>query len=217
MDFIALFNFLDDLQRNNNKDWLDRHRARYLALRDDFIKWLDALDLKLGEVDPDYYHTPGNKGINRINNNLKFHPNRPVYKDHFGAALDKAPGTGDFYIEIGLENSLLAGGLWRPAPEKLRSVRDAIDYNGGELKKILSGKSFRAAFGGLYQDDPLKTTPKGFYKDHPHIDLLRHKTFAVVHPLNRETVLKKEFQDHILHIYLEMLPFRRYLNKAISI
>lgn len=217
MNFKALLHFLKELDQNNSKDWMDRHRKTYHKLRNEFIQWLDELNLRLIELDPEYYNTPGRKGINRINNNLMFHPNKPVYKDHFGAGLDKAPNTGDFYIEIGIQGSMLAGGLWRPEPKTLRSIREAIDYDGEHLMAILKKPSFQKTFGGLYEDEKLKTTPKGFAKDHPHIDLLRNKTFAVVHTLSDEVVLQSNFQDVIIKVYMEMLPFRRYLNKAISV
>ncbi|MBC2839356.1 DUF2461 domain-containing protein [Robiginitalea sp. SC105] len=217
MDFLALFDFLESLSRNNHKDWMDRHRATYQALREDFIAWLDRLDARLAEMDPDYYPTPGRVGINRINNNLMFHPDRPVYKDHFGAGLDKAPGTADFYIEVGLSQSMLAGGVWRPGPDRLRKVREAIDYDGEVLQAILDRPAFRKAFGGLYPDQKLTRMPKGYPTDHPHADLLKHKTFAVAAPLSRSRILAPDFEEHILNTYREMLPFRRYLNRALSV
>ncbi len=217
MNFKELLHFLHELDKNNSKDWMDRHRKTYHNLRNEYIQWLDDLNLRLSELDPEYYNTPGKKGINRINNNLMFHPNKPVYKDHFGAGLDKAPNTGDFYIEIGIHGSMLAGGLWRPDSKTLRSLREAIDYDGEHLVAILQKPSFKKIFGSLYKDEKLKTTPKGFAKDHPYIDLLRNKTFAVVHTLSEESVLQPNFQDVIIEVYMEMLPFRRYLNKAISV
>ncbi len=217
MDFIALFDFLGELQQHNSKTWMDAHRQRYQRLRQDFMEWLQAMDMKLAEADPGYYPTPPNKAMNRINNNLMFHPGRPVYKDHFGAGLDKAPGTGDFYIQIGIGHSLLAGGIWRPGPDKLRNLREAIDYNGEELKAILNKKSFVATFGGLYEDEALQTAPRGYSQDHPHIDLLRQKTLAVEHPLGLQEILAPDFQEKVVRVYLEMLPFRRYLNKAVGV
>lgn len=217
MDFKALLSFLNELDRNNSKEWMDRNRKAYHNLRDAFIQWLDHLDIRLAQVDPEYYPTPGRSGMNRINNNLMFHPEKPVYKDHFGAGLDKAPDSGDFYIQIGIRESLLAGGLWRPEAGKLRSVREAIDYDGDTLVRILNKPSFKSAFGELYEDEKLQTTPKGFSRDHPHIDLLRHKTFAVVHALDEATILSPDFDEYVIGIYREMLPFRRYLNKAISV
>jgi uncharacterized protein (TIGR02453 family) len=217
MNFKELLHFLNELNKNNSKEWMDDNRARYHQVRYDLIQWLDELNLQLADLDPEYYFTPGKKGINRINNNLMFHPNKPVYKDHFGASLDKAPNSADFYIEIGINGSLLAGGLWRPAPSILRSIREAIDYDGQQLMAILEKPSFKKAFGDLYEDEKLRTTPKGFGKDHPYIELLRHKTFAVIHPLEAKKVLAPNFQETVIEVYKQMLPFRRYLNKAISV
>lgn len=196
---------------------MDRHRSTYRQLRDSFIQWLDGLDARLAQLDPEYYPTPGKAGINRINNNLMFHPHKPVYKDHFGAGLDKAPKSADFYIQIGIRESLLAGGLWRPDPKRLRSVRDAIDYDGDAFLKILNKSSFKKTFGDLYADQKLTISPKGFTNDHPHIDLIRNKTFAVVHPLTEEIILRPDFDEYIIAVYREMLPFRRFLNKAITV
>ncbi|MBT8283385.1 MAG: DUF2461 domain-containing protein [Muriicola sp.] len=217
MDFNALLEFLRELDQNNSKEWMDKHRKTYHRHRDSFIRWLDQLNIRLGQIDPDYYPTPGKTGMNRINNNLMFHPNKPVYKDHFGAGLDKAPNTGDFYIQIGIRQSLLAGGLWRPDPKRLKSVREAIDYYGEAFMEILNKPSFKKLFGSLYEDEKLITSPKGYSKDHPYIDLLRNKTFAVEHQLTEDMITDPNFDEYILKIYKEMLRFRRYLNKAITV
>lgn len=217
MDFTNLFAFLEALQVNNHKSWMDANRKWYQEVRDAFIQWLDELDHELAEIDPDYYPTPGRKGINRINNNLMFHPQKPIYKDHFGAGLDKAPNAGDFYIQIGINENMLAGGLWRPDPKKLKSIREAIDYNGEELVRILKEPAFRKRFGGLYEDERLTKAPKGFSTTHPHLELLRNKTFAVACSISREQVLAPDFKDLVLTVYQEMLPFRRYLNEAITV
>nr|WP_262887902.1 DUF2461 domain-containing protein [Pelagihabitans pacificus] len=216
-DFHNLVNFLKELQKNNNKDWMDTHRKWYKEVRNDFIEWLDRMNDQLATIDDDYYDTPGKKGINRINNNLMFHPHKPVYKDHFGAGLDKRPGTGDFYVEIGIERSLFAGGLWRPDPKTLRSLRDAIDYDGEKLKKIIDKPSFKKTFGGLYEDEKLVKAPKGFSNDHPHIDLLRNKTFAVAVAFSTKEVLQDDFDKKLIRVYREMLPFRRYLSNALTV
>ncbi len=217
MNFENLFHFLKTLEQNNSKEWMDANRKWYYEVRDAYISWLNELNLTIAGFDNDYFDSPGKKGINRINNNLMFHPNKPIYKDHFGAGLDKAPNTADFYIEVGPNKSFLAGGLWRPEPKILKSVREAIDYDGEQLEKILSKKSFKETFGSLYEDEKLKSAPKGYSNDHPHIRLLRHKTFAVLHSLDQKEVFQKNFKDKIIAVYKEMLPFRRYLNQAISV
>jgi len=218
MDFNELFQFLEDLQQNNHKDWMDAHRKRYQMVRSSFINWLDELNTQLAAIDPEYYDTPGKKGINRINNNLLFHPNKPVYKDHFGAGLDQKTKQGDFYIEIGISQCVLAGGYWRPDSKILTSIREAIDYNGEDLLKIINKKSFKNTFGELYTDNGmLKSAPKGYSSDHKHINLLRHKTFAVIHELNKKDVVQEDFTEKVVTVYKEMLPFRRYLRQAVTV
>lgn len=217
MDFNNLITFLKELNKNNNKEWMDANRNWYREVRREFIVWLDGLNENLLNQYDEYYDTPGKKGVNRINNNLMFHPNRPVYKDHFGAGLDKKPNTGDFYIEIGIEESMFAGGLWRPDSNRLGSIRDAIDYNGEELVAILKKPSFKKTFGGLIEDVKLTRPPKGYTENHPHIDLLKHKTFAVMTKFNNELLFGGNFNEKLFDAYREMLPFRTYLNKAITV
>ena len=146
-----------------------------------------------------------------------FYPNKPVYKNHFAAGLDQLTKQGDFYIEIGLTQNLLAGGYWRPEKNILKSIREAIDYNGEELLAILEKPSFKKIFKVLYQDNPLKNAPKGYAKDHPYIELLRHKTFGVEIAFTRDKVLDPYFQEYCIEVYLELLPFRRYLREAVSV
>ena len=217
MSFSELFDFLHELNRHNNKEWMDEHRKLYHEVRDFYIEWLNELDIKLAKIDPDYVPTTGKQAINRINNNLLFHPNKPVYKDHFGAGLDKEKGKGDFYIHIGINECFVAGGFYRPRKELLDSIRAAIDYNGEEFLKILNKKSFRDTFGALIEEEKLKTSPKGYDNDHRYIELLRNKTFAVTHDLTKQQILRDDFQEHLVRVYKEMLPFRNYLNHAVTV
>ena len=146
-----------------------------------------------------------------------FHPEKPIYKDHFGAGLDQESKQGDFYIHIGVSESFIAGGYYRPSSSILQSIRDAIDYNGEELKQILQQENFKRTFVDLIEDEQHTNAPKGYSKDHPHIDLLKRKTFAVSKVLSREEVMGENFIRIVIETYKEMLPFRRYLNKATTV
>ncbi len=196
---------------------MHEHLGTYKQLRSDFVQWLDTTDEALAAIDASYFRTPGKRAISRINNNLMYHPNKPVYKDHFGAVLDKAPGTADFYLEVGIRGSLFAGGFWRPEPSKLKSIRDAIDYEGEELLRVMNNPSFISAFNGLYEDEKLKTAPKGFPADHPHIALLRNRTFAVIQRVSNDSLRESDFRQMVIQAYQQMLPFRRWLNKAVTV
>ena len=154
MSFYKLYDFLRDLQKNNSKDWMDENRKRYHEIRDWYIQWLDELNVELAKIDDDYNDTPGRKAINRINNNLMFHPNMPVYKDHLGAGMDLSSHgkQGDFYIHLGTQESFIAGGFYKPKKKLLDSLRDAIDYNGADYKRILNKSPLKKRFMSLMME-----------------------------------------------------------------
>ena len=217
MGFQQLFDFLERLQQNNNKQWMDANRKKYVLVRDFLITWLEQMNVKLAQIDDEYFDTPGKKAINRINNNLMFHPNKPIYKDHFSAGLDQKSKQGDFYMEFGVNACFVGGGYWHPGSAELRSIRDAIDYNGVELKRIIANKRFKSYFGELVDGGSLKTAPKGFDKNHEHIELLRNKSFAALHSFDQKETLSPNFDKKIIDIYKVLLPFRRYLNEAVTV
>ncbi len=208
---------MSKLQKNNNKDWMDANRKEYEIVRDQYINWLDQMNSKLAAIDQDYFNTPGKKAINRINNNLMFQPNKPIYKDHFGAGLDQVSRQGDFYIELGINECYLGGGYWHPSSAVLKSIREAIDYNGSAFKTILNKKSFKKCFGNMIEGPQLKTAPRGYEITHSHIDLLRRKSFAVSCNLTKDEVISPDFDKKVIEIYKEMVPFRRYLNQAVTV
>ena len=196
---------------------MDDHRATYHEARDFVISWTEDLNWALEKTDPNYTPMPGKKAISRINNNLVYHPDKPTYKDHFGVELNQGGGQSSFYLHLGINGSFIGGGYYHPPKEVLDSIRDAIDYNGEALKKIIHQPSFVDTFGALEDEDSLKTAPKGFSTDHPHIDLLRHKSFAVMHSVTQKEIVADGFVGQVVSIYQEMLPFSQYLNKAVSV
>ena len=212
-----MFTFLDGLHGNNSKEWMDANRSIYKDVRQFFIEWLDEMNVLLAEHKPDYHHIEGKRAIMRINNNLMFHPEKPIYKNHFGADLDKVPGKSFFYIHIGSEECFVAGGQWLPESAILSSIREAIDYDGDRLKGLLAAKEFVGAFGALDSNHVLKGAPKGYSRNHEHIDLLRMKSFTVTHHFKRKQVLAFNFQKKIVNCYRAMLPFRDYLDQAVEV
>jgi uncharacterized protein (TIGR02453 family) len=216
MDMQALFAFLEELQQNNHKEWMDENRSRYKQLREAFIDFLDGLNQRIKAVDPGYLGMPGREAMNRINNNLLYHPNKPTYKDHFSADLEGAKNASTFYVHIGLSGNFVGGGFYRPPNAILKKIRAAIDYDGERLREIVEAPDFKSIFGGLMEAEQLKTAPQGYTQDHRHIDLLRLKSFATARTFSRSDAMAKNFMDQLVRTYEYMKPFRDYLNQAVQ-
>ena len=217
MNFNELYKFLHELQQNNHKEWMDANRKRYHALRDDFIAFLEELNPRLTQIDPGFMPKPPREAMTRINNNLLFHPNAPTYKDNFGADLEAGKEQASFYVHVGLAENMAAGGFYKPPSAYLKRIRAAIDYDGERLRAIIDAPKFKHYFGGLLDTGKLKTAPKGYSQDHPHIELLRHKSFAVTRHFEPETVVSDRYMDELVETFKAMQPLRKYLNRAMSV
>jgi uncharacterized protein (DUF2461 family) len=62
----------------------------------------------------------------------------------------------------------------------------------------------------------LKTAPRGFDKQHPAIDLLRHKQFLVSRPFRDEQVLAESFLEEIALSFEAMRPFFDYMSDVLT-
>jgi len=217
MSFYQVFDFLRELNQNNRKEWMDEHRSTYQEVRHFVLSWIENLDKRLQATDPGYTPTPAKKAISRINNNLVYKPNAPTYRDHFGAEMNKARDKSSFYIHMSLNGSFIGGGFYSPSKSQLDSIRAAIDYDGEKLKGVIAKKSFTETFSKLSDGDALKTSPKGYASDHRHIDLIRLKSFAVIHTITQKEIMADNFTDKVVQVYHEILPFNKYLEKAVSV
>lgn len=217
MSFHQVFNFLRDLNQNNHKEWMDENRKRYEESRNFVMEWANNTMAKIAKADKQFKPITGKKAINRINNNLLYHPDKPVYKDHFGVEMNLSGGPSGFYIQMGLSHNFIGGGIWSPTKDQLEKIRGAIDYDGEELKKIINKKSFKNTFDGLSEQDKLKTAPRDYSQDHKHIDLLRLKRFATMVSITQKEIASDDFDEKVVNYYKEMMPLGRYLNKAVSI
>jgi uncharacterized protein (TIGR02453 family) len=210
-----IFTFLEDLQANNSKEWMDANRKRYENSKAVIIEVFDPILEGIKSIDPRIITPSARKGLNRINNNLMFHPDRPTYKDHFGIGFGFGKGLADFYIHLGVDELLIAGGLWHPPVDKLKLLRSEIDYEGDRLQAILLSEDFKTHFQ-LFQEDRLTNAPKGYEKSHPQIELLKMKSLAAFRPFDRKDFYDVEFHELVVESYQTLMPMLDFINMAIA-
>lgn len=153
----------------------------------------------------------------RIYKDVRFSKDKTPYKTNMGASINpdgRKSLIAGYYLHIEPGASFLAGGIYMPEPNILNAVRQEIDYNPKPLLKIFSAASFKKYFNGLDEIDKLKTVPKGFDKNHPQIELLKHKHFIVTRNLSDKDILSKDFDKAVLAGYKAMQPFIEYLRVA---
>lgn len=211
-----IYDFLRDLKENNSKEWMDANRKRYHEAKQIWLAEIDGMLKRLAKYDPKLGKMRPKETIMRINNNRRFHPEKPVYRDNFAFSPS---GRHDpaFYIHLSPSESFIGGGLYRPDNAILKKVRDAIDYNGDKLLSIVKENAFREFYGGLSDDpDKLKTSPQGYDQEHRHIELLRRKNFTAIHPVTQKEMISDEFIDIVEQAFVTLQPLNAYLKRAID-
>lgn len=121
-----------------------------------------------------------------------------------------------YYIHIEPGKSFIAGGIYMPDKDNLAKVRQEIDYNGEKLIRIMNNKAFKKLFNGLDEIDKLKTTPKGYDVNHPHIEFLKHKSLIVSHSFTDTQVSDKKFLKSAAAVAKTIKPFNDFIREAIS-
>ncbi len=119
-----------------------------------------------------------------------------------------------YYIHVQPGQSFLAGGCYMPMPDYLSAIRQEIDYNTPEFKKIIQHKDFVQYFKTLDAEDKLKTAPKGYEKDHPEIDLLKYKSYVVMHRLSDKQLNSADFPDYCTKVFKAMFPLLLFLRRT---
>jgi uncharacterized protein (TIGR02453 family) len=208
------FSFLRALAANNSKDWMDAHRQRYQKNRKGVIALTEALYQSFATVAVMPIVDP-KKSVARINRNRRFHPNKPPYKENFGIMIKRSEAKVDFYINLEPDNCFVGTGLYHPPREALNAVRDRIDFHGDELKTILAQASLKKAFGEL-QGAELKTSPRDFPADHPHIDLLRKTDLILMHQLSETDFFEDDIVARLTELFSAALPFMDFLDAALA-
>ena len=209
--------FLGDLERNNNKAWFDKNRARYDEARGRFEDFVQALIVEIGAFENLTGVTPKDS-IFRINRDIRFSKDKSPYKTHMAAAIapgGRKSGTMGYYLHIGPRNqSMLGGGVHMPEPEQLARWREAVDRDAAKLNQVLDNKEFVRYYGAL-EGERLKSAPKGFPPDHPQIELLKLKQFATMHALTDKEVLAPDVVTSTVKAFTALKPFLDYLNSIL--
>lgn len=206
--------FLSQLAENNNRDWFQANRKLYDAAKADMEKLVGYLIAEVGKFQ-DLGNVQVKDCLLRINRDIRFSKNKAPYKNNLAAGIGpggKSSGKIDYYLQIQPgDQSFLGGGMWDVTTEQLARFRQEIDYNAAELKAIIEESEFRNYYPEIHGES-LKTTPKGYPKDHQEIELLKRKQLFFMHRYTDKEVASKDFGNNVVKGMQLLKPFTDYMN-----
>lgn len=212
------FEFLKNLAQNNQKEWMDAHRKEYETAKEDFKIVVSAIINGLQEMGMDTTALTASNCIFRLNRDIRFAADKSPYKTNFGAAFSphgrKAQEPG-YYLHVEPGKSFVGGGMWMPDATQLKKIRQEIDYNFEDFQKIILDKKFKQFFHQI-EGPKLIRAPKNYAEDHPALEYLKLKSYAVGVALTDAQLCKKDAVEKVLEVFRTMKPFIDFLNTALD-
>ena len=212
--------FLKELVDNNNREWFQVNKERYDKARENLINLTTDLIAKIHQVDPGVSaDLDPKKSVMRIYRDIRFSKNKTPYKNNFGVSIPSHGaklGGVEYYLQIQPGKSFIAGGYWMPEAEHLRAIRQEIDYNAADLKKVIDEPGFVELFGEFRKQDSLKTVPRDYSADNENIALLKLKSFIVMHQLTDKEIQSPKAAEIIINACSKLYPLNVFLKNAIG-
>ncbi len=219
MDLKFTLDFLSDLSKHNNKAWMDENKKRYQEAKQQVIELVSEIIQKTTAFAPELSGIDPRKTLFRINRDIRFSRNKDPYKTNFGASIvegGRKSGNPGFYLHIMPGNNFAGGGIYQPSPEMLSKVRQEIDYNGKDLISIVENPGFKKIYSEPHSEDRLKTAPKGYPKDHQHLEWLQLKHYVFMRRASDKEVMSEGFADQVVKDYKTLYPFNQFLARALD-
>lgn len=215
----AALSFLRALKRHNDRDWFRERKAAYERdVRGPMIALIERLDVAFRDFAPEIAASPA-VSLFRIYRDTRFSEDKSPFKTQTGAVfphrrLGRKAGAC-FYVEIGPERTLIAGGIHAPSPQELRAIRQHIAVNPRRLRAIVEAAAFRRATGGL-RGDRLQRVPRGFAAEDPAAEYLKFKQWLGWVERPAAFALSPELWPTLLRTFRALAPLVGYLNEPLA-
>ncbi len=218
----ALFDFLRQLKKHNDRKWFLENKTRYEAdVRDPALRFIEAIGPGLVKLSPHLRADPKPVGgsLFRINRDIRFSKDKSPYKTAVGIAFGHdrgreraAPGM---YLQLEPGTSWAGGGVHMPDGPSLSRIRDAIIAKPSQWTKIVTDPTFKEAIAN--QGEALKRAPQGYDANHPLVEDLKRKSFVWHLEFSESEVCSPGFMAGYLDACRLANPFNAFLAAALGV
>jgi uncharacterized protein (TIGR02453 family) len=219
--------FLRRLERNNRKEWFERHRPIYeREIRDPMRGLVEEMDVRLARMAPELVGDP-KRSIFRIHRDVRFSADKSPYKTNAacqfyhcdagrGAGHDAKGAGAALYFQIARGECFVAGGMWMPARAALDRIREGIGDAPEDFEALLRAPAFRRRFRRLDQEALLKRMPRGYAETHPAAEWLRYRSFTATRMMTEREIESPRLAETLARDFAALVPLVRWLNAAIG-
>lgn len=218
----ALFEFLRQLTRNNNREWFLKNKPRYEAqVKEPALRFIEDVGPGLRKISKHLVADPRPVGgsLFRINRDIRFSKDKSPYKTavgiSFGHDMGHEVAAPGLYLQLGVDGTWAGGGVHMPDTPALNRVRDAIVKDTVTWKRLVTNPKFAPM--AVNQGETLKRPPAGYDPDHPFVEDLKRKQYLWHVRFMQKDVLEPDFMQRYLDACRTAAPFTAFLAKALGV
>lgn len=205
--------FYRELRNNNNRPWFQEQKERYDLVKEESHEFLAIIEDAMNQHD-DIERAK----VLRIYRDVRFSKDKTPYKTSLSISFTRRkPGLrGGYFLQVTPgDQSFIAAGFWNPESSDLKLIRQNIDFDHQNFRKAINSPPLKKVWGDM-QGVQVKTSPKGYDKNHPAIDLLRHKQFIFTRSYSDTDVTTPEFVGNISKSFQAIRPFFDYMSMILT-
>ena len=193
--------FFEGLAADNSKTYWQAHKQDYETL---VRAPMEAL---LEELAPEW----GDGRIFRPYRDVRFSKDKSPYKTTVAAMV------GEGYVQLGADGLAAGCGMWEMAADQLERYREAVSEDPSGVKLAALVAEARRAGLDFMSHGELKTAPRGYPKDHPRIELLRHKGLVTWREWTPAAWLgTARAKDRVSGFFTASAPIRAWLDRHVG-
>jgi uncharacterized protein (TIGR02453 family) len=217
-----LFDFLQELARNNNREWFQRNKQRFESdVRAPLQRFISDFAPRLGRISANYVADPKPVGgsLLRINRDTRFSADKSPYKTMAGALFRHVRGkdipSPGFMLHLEPGRCFAGIGIHSPDSQTLAKIRGRIAADPEAWQHALSGKAFRSVC--TLMPDSLQRPPRGYDSDSPCIEDLKRKHYCSTTSFNEEEVCAAGFLDRYAKTCAAAADLMKFLTTAVGL
>jgi len=218
----AFFRFLEDLKKNNQREWFQANKQRYEdEVRHPAQQFISDSGPQLHKISRHFLADPRPSGgsMFRIYRDTRFAKDKSPYKTNVGIQFRHKQGKDvhapGFYLHLETGGCFAGVGIWHPDGDSLSAIRAAIVEQPERWKRITRSKPFTEKLE--LAGESLKRPPKGYDPEHPLVDDLKRKDFIASTQVTQKDITSDHFMADFTSNCKRATPFMRFLCEAVGV
>lgn len=219
-----IINFLQEVDRNNNREWFAENKEWYKKVQAKWNKFALELIQEVGKFDEKIKPLTLNDCTYRFYRDTRFSKDKTPYKTHFGVFMSpggKKSMHAGYYFHISTGNTntypdahMLASGNYCYDSNAVKIIREDISDGWNEFETdILQKVDSRFV---LDMEGALKKVPKEYDNNAPYSEWMRLKSYCLNAIIDESFITAPHLATRVADIFETTKPFCDFINRAVD-